>query len=263
MATVTKKPATKRIRIKLGDIFAVPLGDGSFGVAQIGAIGARVPTYVVLASRFREVGEIGRDLEAALRKPVAAIFVSGSISAVDGLWPRVACRPPRFDVPIPVFTIEAGVSSYSDGIIESIAATYTGARRIMNLEYLRKFLLPGVSLPSAAVDAVPQPPAPSPGAASSGGVPVPPRGRAHAHIAMTYTGEGLPPVDVVRRRQALGHAIENERLGEVTDAGGGGGIVEMELEVEDAAAVHDRLLELAREHGFPEAVIVYEGEEPN
>jgi hypothetical protein len=49
----------------------------------------------------------------------------------------------------------------------------------------------------------------------------------------------------------------------VTDAGGGGGIVEMSLEVRDAAAVHSRLLELAREHGFPDARIAYEPNEPS
>ena len=138
---------TKRIRLKLGDVFAIPLGDDSFGVAQIGAIGCRVPTYVVFDARFPAAADIARDLDAALRRPVAAVFVSGSISAVDGLWPRVASRPPRYELAIPVFAIEAGVASYSDGIIESIAATYAGASRI-NLEYLAKFLLPGVSLPA-------------------------------------------------------------------------------------------------------------------
>jgi hypothetical protein len=49
----------------------------------------------------------------------------------------------------------------------------------------------------------------------------------------------------------------------VTDAGGGGGVVEMSLEVRDAAAVRTRLLELAREHGFPDARIVYEPDEPS
>jgi hypothetical protein len=39
---MTEKPATKRIRIKLGDVFALPLEDGSFGVAHIGAIAHRL-----------------------------------------------------------------------------------------------------------------------------------------------------------------------------------------------------------------------------
>jgi hypothetical protein len=263
---MTKKPATKRIRIKLGDVFALPFEDGSFGVAQIGAIAFSVPTYVVFDARFRQVDEIARNLDAALSKPVTSVFVTGSIRAVDGIWPRVASRPPQAGLPIPVFTVEVGVSSYSDGIVTSIASTYTGAKQIMDPGFLQQFLLPGVPLPSTAADAsstaparAPSPPEPAPSTES----PTPPSGRARAEITIPYPGGGLPSVDIVRRRQALGHAIEGERLGEVTDAGGGGGIVEMSLEVRDAATVHSRLLELAREHGFPDARIAYEPNEPS
>ena len=84
---MTKKPTTKRIRVKLGDVFALPLEDGSFGVAQIGAIGFHVPTFVVFDARFRQVDEIARDLDAALSKPIATVFVAGAIKAVDGVWP--------------------------------------------------------------------------------------------------------------------------------------------------------------------------------
>jgi hypothetical protein len=150
---MTKKPATKRIRIKLGDVFALPFEDGSFGVAQIGAIAFSVPTYVVFDARFRQVDEIARNLDAALSKPVASVVVAGSIRAVDGIWPRVASRPPQARLSIPVFTVEVGVSSYSDGVVTSIASTYTGAKQIMAPGFLQQFLLPGVPLPSTAADA--------------------------------------------------------------------------------------------------------------
>lgn len=43
---------------------------------------------------------------------------------------------------------EKPASSYSDGIVTSIASTYAGAKKIMDPEFLQRFLLPGVPLPS-------------------------------------------------------------------------------------------------------------------
>ncbi|MGH7296913.1 MAG: hypothetical protein ACRELB_18380 [Polyangiaceae bacterium] len=108
--------------------------------------------------------------------------------------------------------------------------------------------------PAADASKVPVNGAPAPGADSSSPAPA---GPARALVTIPYEGDDLPPIPLVRQRQAFANAVREQRLGEVTDQGGGGGIMEVEIEVPDAARSHSGLLRLLREHGLEHATVEY------
>ncbi|MGH7296912.1 MAG: hypothetical protein ACRELB_18375 [Polyangiaceae bacterium] len=104
----------RRHRPELGDIFAVPLEDGYFGVTQIGAMGADVPTYVVFDAHLPSVEDVGKSSEDTLKKPVATVFIAGENKARSGQWPFVGNRPPAFAFPVPAYEHKRGATSSSD-----------------------------------------------------------------------------------------------------------------------------------------------------
>jgi hypothetical protein len=159
-ATIETSPATTakggvgRIRLKIGDVFAVPLGaegfstaDG-FGVAQLGVVSDGCPTFIVFAGRHPNITDIGRDLPTAISRPVATAFVSG-VDAIDGLWPRVANCRPNDQLAIPAFKLGAGASTYSSNVVVHIAAAFAGIFAMSPMA-LAKYLLPGVTPPSSS-----------------------------------------------------------------------------------------------------------------
>jgi hypothetical protein len=161
-ATIETSPAITakglgRIRLKIGDIFAVPLGaegfstaDG-FGVAQLGLVSDHCPTFIVFAGRHANITDIVRDLPVALSRPVATAFISG-VDAIDGVWPRVANCRPNDQLAIPSFNLGAGASTYSDNIVVHIAAAFAGVFAMSPI-VLRRHLLPGVTPPSSSSQA--------------------------------------------------------------------------------------------------------------
>jgi hypothetical protein len=60
-------------------------------------------------------------------------------------------------------------------------------------------------------------------------------GPAEIEISIRYTGDGMPSLDELRERQALERRLAETGCGEITDAGAGEGLLEIYLEVQDAA----------------------------
>lgn len=75
-------------------------------------------------------------------------------------------------------------------------------------------------------------------------------GPAEIEIGIRYEGDGMPTVDQLRERQTLEKKLEEAGCGEITDAGAGQGLLEICLEVEDAAAAMPIVQRLVAEMGL-------------
>jgi hypothetical protein len=97
------------MKIKPGLVFAVPLGDGSYGFGQV--IEKQGPIYYMAGLDVRkEMPELSQD-EFALTKPV----VAGNCFDVllkNGRWTPIGVLPLRTDVPFPCFKVKIGEHFY-------------------------------------------------------------------------------------------------------------------------------------------------------
>jgi hypothetical protein len=256
------RPKRRRHIPKLGDVFAVPLQDGYFGATQIGAVGDDVRTYVVFDAHLANVEAVGEALEETLKKPVATAFISAGDSASSGRWPFVGKRPVVFAFPVPTYKLEPGARSSSDHAVDALADTIAGTGlRVMMREAFGPHLVPGATMPvSCGRPNLPQllppdfeermrsprahlkPPAPGP---------------ARALVTIPYEVDAPPSVLMLRRSQGFVDDVKAEHIGEVTGQRSGHGIVEVEIDVPDAASAHKPLLKLLRDNGFEWTSIKY------
>ena len=59
-------------------------------------------------------------------------------------------------------------------------------------------------------------------------------GHAEVHVTIRYEGDGLPDMALLKKRELLETWVEGQHLGEVTDAGGGGGVMDVFFETQHA-----------------------------
>jgi hypothetical protein len=75
-------------------------------------------------------------------------------------------------------------------------------------------------------------------------------GPAEIEIGIRYEGDGMPTIEQLGERQSLEKRLEEAGCGEITDTGAGQGLLEIYVEVEDAAAAMPVVERLVAEMGL-------------
>lgn len=75
-------------------------------------------------------------------------------------------------------------------------------------------------------------------------------GPAEIHIEIKYPGEALPSIDLLHGRQAVERALEEAGAGEVTDAGEGGGVMDIYVRTDDVRRAMPVVMKVVKEAGF-------------
>jgi len=166
--------------------------------------------------------------------PIAMLEVTGDEIA-DGHWPVIGHRDPAY----PVEMLDMKGISYTAGMSRYLFNAWYGLipwDGMYDPRCYEKMLLPGAPVPptvrykrdfeAAAAVAPTSAPETTP-------EPSVTDGPAEIHIEIKYPGDALPSIDLLRRRQALERTLEAAGAGQVTDAGGGGGVMDIYLRTVD------------------------------
>jgi hypothetical protein len=81
---------------------------------------------------------------------------------------------------------------------------------------------------------------------------------AEIHITIRYDGAGLPSLAELAARRQLEDALEDEEVGDVVDAGGGMGVMDIYLDVDDVPAALARAKAIVARLGLADRTIVEE-----
>lgn len=255
-ASQAQRPKRKRVRIKAGQLVAVPLMDGTFALLHVAkyAISVIVAHY---AHRRESPEKLLEGLEDAMQHKLIAMLEITSDGILDGDWPVIGYREPAYPE---AMLDRKGHSSTSPATVWLFEAYY-GLRPWDGMavpNWYGKKLLPGVPVPPTVRykrdferDA-------AAAAAAAANTPAPPdapellmtEGPCVIHIEITYEGEGLPSIPLLKRRQAIETGLESAGVGNVTDAGGGGGVMDIFLETNDVARAMPFVLAAVKEAGF-------------
>jgi hypothetical protein len=253
-----KKPApslttrSRRVRVEAGQIVAVPLCDGSFALAHIARFDLSI-WCVLFDGRAHDVTGLSHRIDAALASRPIAVMEVTSVQVRDGTWPVIGSRTPCY----PAAMLDTKGHSSVGMLTQMLFEAYYGLRpwdEGWDPKDYEKRLLPGVPVPPTVrykkdfeKDA-----------AASASSHVPPAdaeppvtdGPAEIHIEIKYPDNALPSIDLLHRRQALEDALEASGAGEVTDAGGGGGVMDIFLETKDVRRALPLVEAAVRAHGF-------------
>jgi hypothetical protein len=256
-ATVaTAKPRRRRVKLQLGQILAIPLCDGSFGLAHIAAVSPLI-TCAVFSVRRTQAVELPAELERALDGgPVAVMMVTPNF-VTDGSWPVIGQRAPSYSAHL----LDTKGRSATAGCLEDLLNAYHGLQPWDGMGDPRCFekdMLPGVPVPPSVRykrdferDAATQAVAVTNTAATQPGAEQAiTQGPGVIHIEIKYPGDDLPSMPLLKRRQAIESGLEAAGVGEVTDAGGGGGVMDIFLETNDVARALPFVHAAIKEAGF-------------
>jgi hypothetical protein len=211
--------------------------DGTYALVHVAR---KNITFVTahFAHRARRPEQLLEGLEDAMEKgPIAVLEVTGD-EITDGHWPVIGQREPTY----PNAMLDMKGTSYTANMSRCLFSAYYGLRawdEMKDPRFYEKVLQPGVPVPAtvrykrdfekdAAAAATAAPPSTSDDTES----PVT-DGPAEIHIEIKYPGDALPSIELLRRRQTLEGALEASGAGEVTDAGGGGGVMDVYLQTKD------------------------------
>lgn len=90
------------MRLRVGDVFSVPLDDRSFGVGQVVATFGKNAYFLALfAPAFAREERL--DLEQALGSPVALLALSLDAKIAAGDWVVLGNEPVAHDLPLPAY----------------------------------------------------------------------------------------------------------------------------------------------------------------
>jgi hypothetical protein len=230
----------KRIKPKAGDLFAVPLTDGSFGLGHIAVFDSveyLEPSCVLFAHRAARPDDLLVNVDEVMEHPIG-VMVTNASELRCGAWPIIGWRRPDYaGFEMPKF-MDMKHGSYTVGVLPEFLEAYHGLRPWdewpMSATWYGDILLPGVPIPPTARYTREFPPS---GKAPPAAPPEPPppvtEGPAEIHVQILYPGNDLPTVDQLHTRQELERRLEAEGAGEVTDAGGGEGVMDVYLETDD------------------------------
>ncbi len=237
----TPKPKRRRVKVKRGQLVAVPLLDGTFALAHVAHHYIGV-TVVQFDHRAKTPPQLLQGVDDALRARPLAVLAITSIDIADGNWPVIGEREPQYP---PELLDTKGHSSTSPATSWLFDAYY-GLRPwdgMHDPRYYEKELLPGVPVPSTvrykkdferdAQAAAAETTSTTPPAEET--APPITEGPGVIHIEIKYEGDGLPSMELLHRRKAIEDGLEAAGVGEVTDAGGGGGVMDIYLETKDVA----------------------------
>ena len=73
---------------------------------------------------------------------------------------------------------------------------------------------------------------------------------AEIHIQIKCDGDGFPSSDELANRHALEDALLEAELGEIVDAGGGMGVMDVFIDVEDVSAAAPRIRDIVKRLGL-------------
>lgn len=77
------------------------------------------------------------------------------------------------------------------------------------------------------------------------------------HIQMRLRGQGFPSPDELQLRYELEDALEDQGVGEVVEAGAGGGVMDIFLEVEDGNMAMLAARRMVEAQGLKEITTLY------
>lgn len=256
-ALAAGSPRRKRVKVETGQIVAIPLSDGSYALAHIAQHQLSI-WCVLFGQRSPEIGGLLDGLDGALASPPIAVMQVTSIQVRDGSWPVIAVREPNY----PAEMLDTHGQSAVGTVLQMLAEAYHGLRAWDELydpkEYDR-MLLPGVPVPPTARykrDFEKDRAVASSATSIAGAAPADDTaslvtdGPAEIHIEIKYPGEDLPSVELLHRRQALERTLEGAGAGEVTEAGGGGGVMDIYLRTEDVRRATPVVMNAIKDAGF-------------
>ena len=253
----TEAPAKKqrRVRVKTGQLVAVPLQDGTYALLHVAlydgdVIGAHYP------HRKSAPEQLIEGLEEAMHRGPIAVLAITSNRVQDGHWPVIGHKDPAY----PAKLLDTRGTSHTAGVTPNLFEAYFGLRpwdEMHDPRWYEKVLLPGVPVPSTVryrrdfesdttVHSVTVAAAPNHG----DGSPAVMTGPAEVHIEIRYPGTDLPSLDLLHRRQELERALESAGAGEVTDAGAGGGILDIFLMTPDVQTSMPLIRSAVKAAGF-------------
>jgi hypothetical protein len=70
------------------------------------------------------------------------------------------------------------------------------------------------------------------------------------HIQLKCDGDGFPSSDELAKRHAIEDAINDAEVGEVVDAGGGMGVMDVYVDVEDVSVAMAKITEIVKTLGL-------------
>lgn len=245
----------RRVRVKTGQLVGVPLLDGTYALVHVALYDISI-IAAHFAHRKNCPEELLESIEETMRGSLIAMVEVTSDEIRNGRWPVIGEREATY----PETMLDMKGRSYVAALTRSLFNAYYGLEawdQMADPHFFEKMMLPGVPVPPTvrykrdfANDAVrlgaPPPPAPTEDAAA----PPVTDGPAVIHIEIRYAGEALPSVELLHRRQALERALEAAGAGTVTDAGGGGGVMDIYLETEDVRVAMLVAKEMLEQSGF-------------
>jgi hypothetical protein len=255
------KPKRRRVKAQTGQLVGIPLLDGTFALAHIGLVQTAMYfqgtlATVLFARRAASLEELREGLDDALRgQPISVVNAIGTY-LTDGFWPVIGMKEPSYPA-----NWLAPKTTYTSNMVSSIFEAYYGLRpwdESVDPRMYEKRLLPGVPVPPTIrfkADFEREAAAAAAAAASTKGAADEPtlevtEGPGEIQIEITYPGEGLPSIELLHRREALERALEAAGAGEVTGAGGGGGVMDIFLQTGDVARALPLVEAAVKEAGF-------------
>jgi hypothetical protein len=110
-------------RLKTGDVFVVPLGDGRAGVGQVvGSYGKDAYFFAIFDAAF-PADEVERRANEVVREPVLFVALSMDAKIHAGHWTVVGSSPVPEHVPLPAYKEAVGSPTQFDVV------DYAGSRR--------------------------------------------------------------------------------------------------------------------------------------
>ncbi|MFT3769640.1 MAG: RHS repeat-associated core domain-containing protein [Minicystis sp.] len=251
--TPDKRPSRKRTKFRVGDLFAVPLKDGTWGLGHVVAADLAI-CCLVFAARAASTDALRAVLDDALREPIGAAVIT-DFTIARGTWPVIGHRAPHYpDLRLPKLSGE-GASSYTDGVLAEFLEAYHGLRPWNEwpevATWYRDILLSHLPIPSTArfqgAPAV-QPAARKPSSVTEG--------PAIVTVRIVYPGTGFPSADLVRRRHEMERRLEAEGAGEVEGAESGAGTMQVFLRADDVRCAVPLVEKIGAELGFADDMLI-------
>ena len=239
----------RRFKPKQGDVFAVPLRDGTFGLGQVVDVDQWEGPFALFARRAASPAELLPGIQAALEHPLSILVLTAN-SLKNGEWPIIASLPrdhTRFTIPT-----DGKGASHTFGVAMDLLNAYHGLipwDGMADPRRYEKLLIPGTPIPPTirrTRDSATSPAAPP----ATVKLPQVTEGPAALTIQIVYAGTGLPSADLLHKRQEMERRLQAEGAGEVEGTESGAGVMEIYLLTDEVRRAVPLAETIAGELGF-------------
>lgn len=241
------------IQVRSGMVLSVPLMEGSLALALVLSVGDDV-RFGLFAHRRATVDELFAGLTDALTRKLFAVIKADGREIENGNWPVIA----QDDSPYPAKEMGPSVRRYEALAIPALFEAVYGLRPwdepVVPGSY-EEMLIAGMPVPKMArtrADFDRRAAELRAEAATFSPRPALPEGGGVIHIEIPYEGEGLPNIHLLRRREAIERGLESANVGDVIDAGGGEGVMDIWLETPNVDHAMPFVIAAVKEAGFAE-----------